>query len=310
MKIESWQLKQRQSLPLEIKVKMSKTRVREWYEFYNGNVYIAFSGGKDSTVLLDIARKLYPNIPAVFLDTGLEYPEIRKFVKTIDNVIWLKPKMRFDEVITKYGYPIVSKKVANSISRFRLNPEEVWRYNKFINGTNADGTATQFSIPKKWQNLALYASFKISDHCCTVMKKNPVKRYEKETGRLPILGMMASDSTQREIDYLKTGCNSFMSKRPMSNPIGFWLEQDILKYIKIYSIPYSSVYGEICEDGNVFRTTGEHRTGCMFCMFGVHLEKEPNRFQRMKQTHPKLYRYCMDDLGLKVPLEFIGVSYD
>jgi hypothetical protein len=48
----------------------------------------------------------------------------------------------------------------------------------------------------------------------------------------------------------------------------------------------------------------------MFCMFGCHLEKTPNRFQRMKVTHPKQYAYCMEQLGLKEVLEYIGVPYE
>ena len=85
-----------QSLPLESKVLMTERRIAEWIErFGEDGVYVSFSGGKDSTVLLHMVRRLYPNVPAVFVDTGLEYPEIREFVKTIDNVVWLRPKMNF-----------------------------------------------------------------------------------------------------------------------------------------------------------------------------------------------------------------------
>ena len=99
-------LMQMQSVPLEGKIIMTERRIREWYEHWDGQVYVSFSGGKDSTVLLHIARRLYPDIEAVFVNTGLEYPEIQKFVKSFDNVTILRPKMRFDEVIKTYGYPI------------------------------------------------------------------------------------------------------------------------------------------------------------------------------------------------------------
>ena len=111
-KLEHWQLKQRQGQPLDIKEQLTANRIKAYYERLGGNVYVSFSGGKDSTALLHQVRRIYPNVPAVFIDTGLEYPEIRDFVKTVDNVIWLKPKMPFTQVIEKYGYPVISKETA------------------------------------------------------------------------------------------------------------------------------------------------------------------------------------------------------
>ena len=108
-------LKELQSLPLERKIQITQTRIIEWYQHYDGQVCVSFSGGKDSTVLLHIARKLYPGIPAVFSNTGLEYAAIQRFVKTYDNVDIIVPQMRFDEVISTYGYPIIGKEVAEAI---------------------------------------------------------------------------------------------------------------------------------------------------------------------------------------------------
>lgn len=110
------ELKQLQALPLEVKIAKTKQRLREWVDYWGlDGVYVSFSGGKDSTVLLTIAREMYPDIKAVFIDTGLEYPEIRDFVRTWDNVDWLKPKMTFREVIAKYGYPFISKEVSECV---------------------------------------------------------------------------------------------------------------------------------------------------------------------------------------------------
>lgn len=110
--------------------------------------------------------------------------------------------------------------------------------------------------------------------------------------------------------FFRNGCNSFDSKRQISTPIGFWTEQDILEYIKTRDLDYAGVYGEIIEDENgKLSTTGVERTGCMFCMFGVNYDEHPNRFERMKITHPKQYRYCIEDLGLNRVLDYIGVSY-
>lgn len=114
------ELWQKQSLPLSIKILMTQRRIREWVtEFGEDGVYVSFSGGKDSTVLLHLVRQMYPNITAVFVDTGLEYPEIRDFVKTFDNVVWLKPKKNFKQVITDYGYPFISKEVSDKVDGAR-----------------------------------------------------------------------------------------------------------------------------------------------------------------------------------------------
>ena len=113
-------LRQFQSMPLPVKIAMTQTRIRAWVnEYGTDGVYVSFSGGKDSTVLLHIVRGLYPDIPGVFVDTGLEYPEIREFVKTFDNITWLKPKMNFRQVIKKYGYPFLSKETSNTLDEAR-----------------------------------------------------------------------------------------------------------------------------------------------------------------------------------------------
>jgi 3'-phosphoadenosine 5'-phosphosulfate sulfotransferase (PAPS reductase)/FAD synthetase len=289
-KIEYWQLKQRQGQPLDIKEQLTANRIKAYYERLEGNVYVSFSGGKDSTALLHQVRRIYPNVPAVFVDTGLEYPEIRDFVKTIDNVIWLKPKMPFTQVIEKYGYPVISKETAQKIKEVRTTKSEKLR-NKRMNGDEYGNG----KISEKWKFL-INAPFKISDRCCHIMKKEPIKRYEKETGRSAIVGTMAADSRLRETSYLQHGCNSFEG-RPMSTPMAFWLECDVWDYIKKYNLPYSKIYD-----------MGYSRTGCMFCMFGLHLDKS-NRFGRMKKTHPQIYNYCMDKLGLREVIRYCGIVF-
>lgn len=133
-------LYQMQSLSLNAKVRMTQRRIREWVDEYGEDgVYISFSGGKDSTVLLNIARKLYPNIRAVFVDTGLEYPEIRAFVKGFDNVDWIRPKLTFREVIGKYGYPFISKEVS----------ETVYYARKYMKSLDAMGCSEKTGMERK-----------------------------------------------------------------------------------------------------------------------------------------------------------------
>ena len=303
------ELKLLQNYPLDLKIEKTKLRIREWYEHYNGEVYISFSGGKDSTVLLDIVRNMYPDVEAVFSNTGLEFPEIVKFVKTFDNVTIIKPEKTFKRVIEEKGYPVISKSVSNCVRLARKNIEE-GKDTLRVRQIKGLEKGSKFN-KSKWQFL-LDAPFKISDECCNELKKKPMKKYEKESGKKPFIATMAEEGQQREAAYLKTGCNAFNNGR--SQPIGFWTEQDVLQYIFTNKLKICSVYGDIIEESDMlgnkyYRTTGEKRSGCIFCMFGCHLEESPNRFERLKYTHPTQYRYCMEKLGLKEVLDYIGVKY-
>ena len=314
MKIDKYKLKLRQSLPLEEKIMLTKARIKQWVEYYGEDgVYVSFSGGKDSTVLLHIVRSIYPNIEAVYVDTGLEYPELKQFVKTFDNVTILRPKMMFHQVIEEYGYPIISKEVSEAVKNARLHIQDGKKYKAHYEKLmglkkNKDGAPSMFNC-SKWKFL-LDAPFKISNQCCNIMKKNPSHKFHKETGKMPIIGTLAEESKLRVQQYLKQGCNGFNNKIPTSIPLAFWTEQDILQYLKEFNVPFASVYGEIKQDENGrYYTTGCQRTGCMFCGFGCHLEKEPNRFQKLKETHPKQYDYIINKLGFGKVLDYIGVKY-
>ena len=292
-----------QSLPLDIKVAKTKLRIQEWIDYYGKeSVYISFSGGKDSTVLLHLVREVCEDIPALFIDTGLEFPELKEFVKTFSNVEIIRPKMSFKQVIEEYGYPMISKEQANYIYDYQ-NSTPYMKLRRW----NGDERG-RFKISEKWKYVAK-SDFKISHKCCNVMKKEPAKRYEKETGRKPFIATLADESMLRLQSYLKTGCNAFNSKRPNSTPLGFWTEQDILKYIYENNIKIASVYGDVIVENNIYKTTLRNRTGCVFCGFGVQNENEPNRYQLLEKTHPQLHDYCMNKLGFKDICEFMNIPY-
>jgi len=357
-------LAQMQSLPLKAKIIMTQQRIRQWHEYWDGEVYVSFSGGKDSTVLKHIVDGMYSDVPALFVNTGLEYPEIQAFVREIkagkydcfnSDVEIVRPEMRFDEVIKKYGYPVISKEVSqqlhevsqsaklHNIPKRETNP---WK-RKFSDTGKYVSNKSMFSM-KKWDFMN-DAPFLASHMCCKVMKKKPAYTFEKQTNRKPFVGTLADESRLRRTEWIKNGCNAFENKRPRSAPLSFWTEQDILHYIKEYNVPYCPVYGDIVIDEKVdgenvlegqmnmidylgchtqedkLKTTGCDRTGCVYCAFGCHLDRTPNRFQRLKETHPRQYEYCIgggeyneegkwqpskEGLGLGKVLEYIGVDYE
>jgi len=300
-------LKTMQMWPLSRKIQVTQTRIVEWYHRFKGMVFVSVSGGKDSAILLDLARRCFPDIEAVYVNTGLDFPEVRKIAMDIPNVTVLQPGMRFDEVVREYGWCFPSKDVALTIYYARKGSE--WAMMR-LKGLNPDGSPSRYrqSHYMRWAHL-VNAPFKISAKCCGIMKEKPLDRYGKDSGKRPMIGIMAVESERRKQAWLQTGCNNFDSKHPVSKPMSFWTNRDALQYIRDYQLPIASVYGDIMEDhkGRLF-TTGEQRTGCVFCPVGCHRDKV-NRFQRMAVSHPKLHDYCMSVLGLGAFLDFIGVEY-
>lgn len=153
------------------------------------------------------------------------------------------------------------------------------------------------------------------------MKKTPIKKYNKENKMHAMTAEMAEESQLRTQEWLKNGCLGFDMKNPKAMPMSFWTEQDVLQYIKENNLEIAKVYGKIindtnlidgfeqlamCDNGCKLKTSKCNRTGCMFCLMGIQCEKGKTRFQLMKETHPKLYNYCIgggefNELGLWQP---------
>ena len=222
--------------------------------------------------------------------------------KAKDNILWQKTKMGIIPDI----------------------PEDAPSLYKILMGQyqhKEKGVATD-EMPKMYDKskyaFMLDAPFYIGSSCCDQLKKKPIKEYGKRAGRVPIIGTMASESKLRTQDWMVHGCNGFERKEPMSKPMSFWTEQDVLLYIKIHNLPICSVYGDVVEDWDAtddiegqmtisdlegwgdmelfdaerppLKTTGCDRTGCVLCGFGCHLEREgEGRFERLKSTHPGFY---------------------
>lgn len=302
-KVEKQELYRLQALPLDEKIAIAQKAIREFVEHFGvDSIYISFSGGKDSTVLIHLCRQLYPDLVGLYSDTGLEFPEIRDFVQTFDNITIVTPKMHHREMLKKCGYPVVSKEQAEWIYRIRSGTSS-GAIQKAFYGLNLDGTPTRFKLSEQWKYL-LNAPFNIGSGCCKEMKLKPIAEYVKKTGRVPIMGTTASESALRAQKFMQYGFYNLEGKKAQCTPMSIWTDDDVWEYIHRFNLPYCKIYD-----------MGYDRTGCVFCMFGAHLDKEPNRFQKLQRTHPDLWRYCMkpyDDggLGLREVLEFMGIPYE
>ena len=277
-----------QALSLDDKILYSTVKIREFYLSQKGRVYVSFSGGKDSTVLLHLVRSIYPDVPAVYIDTGLEFPELRDHVRATEDVTWLKPDKSFRQVILECGYPVVSKQVAKVIDQAQRG---------LPNGLNRISFEGRYGY-ERYAYLK-EAPFRVSDKCCDMMKKKPARAYYRETGRCPYLGMHADESALRRDIWEREGENIETTKIPSSSPLSIWTDDDVWEYIHRYGLTYPSVYDE-----------GYPRTGCVFCMFGITVDRF--RFVRLKNTHPRLHEYCMrpiekGGLGMKEVLEYMGI---
>lgn len=288
-------LKEKQSLCLDDKILLTKLRIKEWYEKFNGKIYISFSGGKDSTVLLNLVREMYPEVPGVFSNTGVEFPEIISFVRSIPNVIHITPKYPYKYVVENYGWPVISKVQAASLRKLReQNLSEKYR-NKLLYG-DEKGYAGKVSDKNKF---LLKAPFKISEKCCDWLKKKPFDNFYKLERLFPMSGEMAEEGgTKRLFSYLEYGCNAFNMKIPRSRPISFWSNNDIWEYLVTTNTDYSKIYD-----------MGEDRTGCIYCLFGINPHQENNRIQRLKITHPKHYKFFLEKLGGQKVLDFMKIPY-
>jgi len=241
---------------------------------------ISFSGGIDSTVLLKLVRMAKDDVKGVFANTTNEHSEILRFVRTVDNIETILPKETFIHTVEKYGFPLISKKIAIMVSTLKhpnANNEGVRKL--YLTGATRDGrTNKQWKLPSKWHFL-LDVQFDITNKCCAILKKKPLSKFDKQG---IFIGTMADDSRLRRQSYLQTGCIDVANNK--CKPLSIFTKQDIWKFVKMYKLSYCDVYDK-----------GETNTGCAYCGFGCHLEKE-SRFKRLKQREPRRYEQIM---GLK-----------
>lgn len=327
-----------QNLPYEVKVKRAELRAREFIERLDdmGKTAHVSVGGLDSITLLVFLRSIGLDIPAVSV-SALEDKSIQKVHKEL-GVIRIAPGKSKKEILQEYGFPVISKKIAGRIELLQ-NPTEKNKTVRHAIITGECGEQGHFAknsrmkLPNKWLELfAGYenenegvayqiAPFKVSNKCCLYMKEQPCDHWAKEHNSAPFLGLMASEGGQREESLVEHGCNYFGKTVIRSAPFAPFLRQDLLQLALDLKVPVPEIYGEIRRksDGKLY-TTKAQRTGCNMCGFGIHLEKRPHRFDRLRERNPKewefwMYRCCTDPktgerYGWGRVLDYIGVGWE
>ena len=272
-------LQERQSWTLPQKIDHSLGVIDQFASHFDGKVYVSFSGGKDSCVMLSLVEMLIQKVPAVFVMTGCESPSVCRFIrqqKEHHNIEIVRSRKTIKQVFAEYGFPLVSKEVSYDISTIRKNPYTATSRRKLWLGN-------PYHIPERWHYL-LNEPYEVSDRCCYWLKKQPLLEYTKRTGRRPYVGVLADEGRSRMNGYIQRGgCNSFKESRGVhakSWPLAIWTEADIWAYIKDRHISLPDIYD-----------LGAKRTGCMGCAFGAH--KDPTRYDLLKRLWPRWYDLIM-----------------
>lgn len=316
--------RQKQSLPYEAKVVHAQIRAQEFYDKLDGHCHVSV-GGLDSITLLLFLRSIGIDVPAISVSV-LEDKSIQRVHKEL-GVIQLKPLKSKVEVLREFGYPVLSKEIANKIALLQ-NPTEkntTVRHAIITGETGAYGgyrKGTRMKLAQKWidrfggadpEGAALgykEAPFKVSDRCCYYLKERPCDKWAKEHQSAPYLGLMASEGGRRQKALMINGCNYYSKGATRSAPFAIFDRQDLLQLALDLNVPVPAIYGEIVRDKEgQLHTTGAQRTGCTMCGFGIQLEKRPHRFDMLRKTSPDEWHFWMYEMGWGEVLDYIGVKW-
>lgn len=337
----------KQNLPFSIKRRMSENRIRSFIEEAQSrglNTHVSV-GGLDSIVLAYLIRFMgYTEKEIPFVSaSSLEDASIQKVHKELGCIV-VKPLKSKVNILQEEGFPVLSKKIANKINTI-ANPTEdnktvrhaiitgecgeqghyatnskmqlPQRYLKLFGGLDKEGEALGYGKPE---------NFKVSHKCCYYLKEAPCDNWAKEHNSVPFLGLMASEGGQRADALEEHGCNYFGKTTARSCPFAFYFHSDVVHLAVDLNVHIPEIYGDvvISPEKNQFgdyeySTTGEQRTGCSMCGFGIQLEKRPHRFDRLYERNPKEWEYwmkkcCKDDngelYGWGRVLNYIGIPWE
>ena len=277
---EGWKtLNNISKVPFSKKLLSSNRIIKKSLKEHNNSV-VCWSGGKDSTVVLDLVRKKFPDVPVVFADTGVLFPETLDFVDKIANDWKLNLKVvknkdvDFWNVGEKYGWPIFGKNVASNVERSLRSGNRRSQLNKL-------------------ENFLLDVKAKISGKCAKYLLENPCMKFEKESeSNLKFIGIRALESRARVRLWVDHGDlypvkHYYGKNKPIykSIPLSIWTDEDVDNYHIKNKIPICSLYKK-----------GYNRNGCWTCAMAIKFGQLDRLYQYNKRKYNKLvYKTPMGD---------------
>lgn len=290
-----------QALSLDDKISWAKSRIAKALETLQ-TPSVAFSAGKDSTVLLHLLLQFKPDIIVIYGNTTIEFPECIKFARRLRDEWHLeyyeaKPEVTFWWVVEEYGWPLMGKTfgvggVAHKSSRER-----------FFDDLAVKGELTG--------QYAIQAEVPISSACCTFLKERPSQKLQKELGVDGVfLGIMAAESRQRMFNFLEYGEWYYARSQKMwkCHPLAIWNDDDVWEYIRRFDLPYAELYDMGYYDEKTGEMITHKRNGCMFC--GMDIRFPNNHLAIMRRTHPKAWNMLMKKKGLGKVLLKLRLALD
>lgn len=263
-------LKDTQRAPFESKLGESRARV-SWVLEHHTRPAVAWSGGKDSTVLLHIALSLKPNIDVVWVNTGVEFPECMHFIMDLKarwnlNLHVAKPAVTFWKVVNEFGWPMLGK------------------------GGNGGWQSRAAYLERSGKARLAKATrdAQIGAACCRILKKNPShKIYNELRVDCVVLGNMVAESRQRFLVWAQRGDYYYAPSegRHKAWPMAAWKDEDVWEYHARFGIPHSQIYDK-----------GHKRNGCWPCLMDIRFPD--SKLSLLRKSHPKLWRFLLVDKGL------------
>ena len=272
----------------DLKSKFRKLKNVGGYDKY----YLSYSGGKDSHLLYWFIKEYsYPefkDIKIVGINTYMEHHEIRdRIMKNSDIVLF--PTMKPMEIKEKYGIPCFSKEQDFYIyyyqNALRKGKQPSRTIQDKIDGTYEKGFS---GISKKAREYVKSGNaHKITHLCCHYLKKEPARKFERESGLKPILGIRGGESNLRKRQY-----RTCFTKDKKFTPIHDLSDELLEKIIKKYDIEVPKVYEHI------------ERTGCMGCPYGSYKHDTEKELELINDNQKKFvceyFKESYEVLGIKV----------